>query len=90
MAGSRHRSHSQFGQSQMQGTSESSRVSKLMDIEVQGQNQKKLGKVSDLIVNGQGKIEYLIISSGGIAGMGENHTPIPWDSVQKSGDGQRR
>ncbi len=79
------RSHSQFGQSQMQGTSENRRVSNLMDKEVQGQNQKKLGKVSDLIVNGQGQVEYLIISSGGIAGLGENHTPIPWDSVQQSG-----
>ncbi len=77
--------HSQFGHSQTQGMHQSHQVSKLMDKEVQGQNENKIGKVSDLIVNEQGQIEYLIISSGGIVGIGENFIPIPWDKVQQTG-----
>jgi sporulation protein YlmC with PRC-barrel domain len=64
---------------------QSSQVSKLMDKEVQGRDGKNLGKVSDLIVNQEGQIDYLIISRGGLMGMGESLVPIPWDSVQQTG-----
>jgi sporulation protein YlmC with PRC-barrel domain len=39
-------------------------VSKLMDKEVQGQNQENLGSVSDLYVSQDGRVEYLLISRG--------------------------
>lgn len=66
-----------------QGSGQGMQASKLMDMEVQDQNQKKLGTVSDLFVSEDGKVEYLIISKGGMMGMGEDLIPIPWDQVQQ-------
>jgi sporulation protein YlmC with PRC-barrel domain len=61
-------------------------ASKLMDMEVQGQNQENLGNVSDLYVSEDGKVEYLFISRGGVMGIGEDLVPIPWDQVQRMGE----
>ncbi|MFW5810325.1 MAG: PRC-barrel domain-containing protein [Thermodesulfobacteriota bacterium] len=62
-----------------QGSGQGMQASKLMEKEVQGQNQKKLGTVSDLYMSEDGKVEYLIISKG------EDLIPIPWDQVQQMG-----
>jgi sporulation protein YlmC with PRC-barrel domain len=61
----------------MTGLGQSLQVSKLMDKEVQGQNQENLGSVSDLYVSQDGRIEYLLISRD------DDMVPIPWDQVQQ-------
>jgi sporulation protein YlmC with PRC-barrel domain len=60
----------------MTGLGQSMQVSKLMDKEVQGQNQENLGSVSDLYVSQDGRIEYLLISKD------DEMVPIPWNQVQ--------
>jgi len=45
---------------------------------------KTIGSVSDAILDSAGKVRYLIISEGGLLGMGERLVPIPIYSVQST------
>jgi sporulation protein YlmC with PRC-barrel domain len=71
------------GQAAGQGLGMGIQASKLMDMDVQGQNQENLGSVSDLYVSEDGRVEYLFISRGGVMGIGADLVPIPFDQVQR-------
>jgi sporulation protein YlmC with PRC-barrel domain len=63
------------------------RLSQLMDMDVKSTSGEKLGDVSDVILDRNGNVSYLVISHGGILGMGDRLTPIPLSAFQKgSGD----
>lgn len=59
-----------------------SRVSELMDKKVQNQQGQELGQVEDLILSKDGKISYIIVSRGGVMGIGDKLTPIPFRNAQ--------
>ncbi len=49
---------------------------------VYGQDGDKLGTVHNFMVDKQsGKVEYAVLSFGGLFGMGENHHPLPWNTL---------
>lgn len=53
-------------------------ASKLLDYNVQGANGEDLGEVKDAIINPQsGKIQYVVLASGGVLGIGEKWIPVP-------------
>ena len=68
MSGSPGMSQNQFG---------TNRVSQLMDRDVKGSNGEKIGEVSDVILDRNGNVSYIIVSHGGVLGMGDRLTPIP-------------
>ena len=73
----------------MQSRMNNKRMSELMGMEVKSRDGKAIGTVSDIVVNDRGQANYLIISYGGILGLGEDLVPIPWQAVnisRKSGD----
>lgn len=59
-----------------------SSASELMDKQVQNQQGQDLGKVKDLVFTNDGRISYLIVAQGGVMGVGEKLTPIPFTNVQ--------
>lgn len=47
----------------------------------------KIGEISDVLVNRDGKISAFIVSVGGFLGLGEKHVAVPFDNVHET---QRR
>jgi sporulation protein YlmC with PRC-barrel domain len=54
------------------------RASKILDKDVKDQKGEDVGKVNDLLMNRNGQVEYLIVSQGGVLGIGDKLIPIPF------------
>ena len=63
---------------------------KLLNAKVKDRNGKDAGSVSNLILDGSGKVAYVIISHGGFAGMGSRKISVPAGAVTVSGTGDQR
>jgi sporulation protein YlmC with PRC-barrel domain len=90
---------------QMRGTTgvqaqsqEINRASEITGYTVRNHQGEELGEVNDLVFDNQGNISYLILSKGGLMGVGADLVPIPWkaenitiqeDSIILSMDQQR-
>ena len=61
------------------------RASKLIGQEIRNQQGEELGEITDLMLDNEGNVDYLILSRGGVMGVGSNYVPIPWDAVQQPG-----
>src|SRR5262249_41840814 len=48
-------------------------------------NENKIGEISDVLVDKDGKISAFIVSVGGFLGIGEKHVAVPFDSVHEAG-----
>lgn len=53
------------------------RASKLLKLDVYNDQDKKIGKVDDLIIKPDGSVNVAIIEVGGFLGMGKHHVAIP-------------
>ncbi|MGO9467903.1 MAG: PRC-barrel domain-containing protein [Isosphaeraceae bacterium] len=45
-----------------------------------GQNEE-LGKVEDLLLDQQHRVVFVILTRGGVAGIGEQYVPVPWSNL---------
>ena len=72
----------QSGQ-QLQWAQKSSDV---LDKKIMSSDGKDLGKAKDLVIGKDGKIEYVIIASGGVLGIGSEHIAVPWDKIRSTGN----
>lgn len=51
--------------------------------EVRNLQDEELGTIEDVVLNPQsGDIHYVIVSSGGILGLGEDMVPVPWSALR--------
>ena len=58
------------------------RATRLDGLDVYNPNNEKIGDVSELIIDRQGKIEAVVIGVGGFLGIGEHLVAVPFDKVQ--------
>ena len=64
------------------------RVSDLLSLSVYGADNEKLGKIEDIVVNpAEGKINYAVLSFGGILGIGDKFFAVPWNELRVVGKG---
>lgn len=57
------------------------RASKIQGEKVVNRNNDTLGKIEDIMIDLQdGRIAYIVISHGGLLGIGRKHIPIPWQA----------
>ncbi|MFO7965952.1 MAG: PRC-barrel domain-containing protein [Desulfobacterales bacterium] len=57
------------------------RADKLIGHTVNDQQGNELGEIKDLVIDEQGRISYLVLSRGGVVGIGAELVPIPYDQV---------
>lgn len=60
----------------------------LMGSTVRSQDGKDIGKVSNLMIDKDGKIASVVVTMGSRLGMGGQDVAVPWDSVQVGRDQQ--
>jgi sporulation protein YlmC with PRC-barrel domain len=58
------------------------RASSLEGLDVYNQDNEKIGDISELIVDGSGRIQAVIVGIGGFLGMGERDVAIPMDQIR--------
>lgn len=56
-------------------------ASDLLDMNAQTGNRERLGDVEDILITHDGRIAFLVVSSGGMMGMGERLHAVPLQSV---------
>ena len=64
------------------------KASEIIDKKVLSIAKQRIGKVEDIILtrNSNGEAHYVILSSGGFLGLGENSYAVPWDSIHYDTD----
>ena len=60
------------------------RASKLIGVDIYGPDQKKVGDVTEIVLDKTGKIEMVTVGVGGFLGIGAKDVAIPFDQVQWS------
>lgn len=66
------------------------KASFLMDKTVKDQKGETLGKVEDLVVGQDGRINFVVISHGGALGAGTKYTPIPFKTFMSEPNNMAR
>lgn len=50
---------------------------------VYGANREKVGTIERVMIEKQsGKVSYAVLSFGGFLGIGDDHYPLPWQSLK--------
>ncbi|HVV01735.1 MAG TPA: PRC-barrel domain-containing protein, partial [Verrucomicrobiae bacterium] len=58
------------------------KYSKLKDANIVSKSGENLGKLDDVLFNPRtGKIQFAILGSGGLFGLGEKRVPVPWQAI---------
>jgi sporulation protein YlmC with PRC-barrel domain len=66
------------------------RATDVIGMEVRNMSDEKLGKVDDLIVNlGSGRTSYVVLSSGGVFGIGDQLIVVPTDRFNYRADDKK-
>jgi uncharacterized protein YrrD len=63
---------------------ETNRASEFMGKDVNDQSGENFGTVEDVVFDNQGTIKYIILSRGGVAGIGADLVPIPFKAEKFS------
>ncbi|NEW89325.1 MULTISPECIES: PRC-barrel domain-containing protein [Rhodopseudomonas] len=58
------------------------RASKLMGVNVYNQGNEKLGDISELLIDNQGRIQGVVIGVGGFLGVGQRDVAVAFDKLQ--------
>ncbi len=61
-------------------------ASDLIGMTVKSKQNEELGEVQDLIINQSGRIQYMVLSHGGILGVGDDRIPIPFNDAKVDSD----
>ena len=54
----------------------------LLNAELKNRQGELLGEIEELVVDGNGKIQYLVISHGGFLDIGDKVVAVPWNGAQ--------
>lgn len=67
------------------------RASQHLDKDVYGPNDKQIGTIEDLVLDGEkNRIAYAVLSFGGVMGVGDKYFAIPWSSIEHRADHKDR
>jgi sporulation protein YlmC with PRC-barrel domain len=58
------------------------RASKLVGVDIYNSSNENIGEVNEILVDGTGKIDAVVIGVGGFLGIGEKNVALPFTSVK--------
>ncbi|HEX8165535.1 MAG TPA: PRC-barrel domain-containing protein [Beijerinckiaceae bacterium] len=58
------------------------RASKLVGVNIYGQNNEKIGDVNEVLIDRKGNADAVVIGVGGFLGIGEKDVAIPFSQIQ--------
>lgn len=58
------------------------RASKLMGIDIYGNNNEKIGDVNEVLIDKNGNAQAVVIGVGGFLGVGQKDVAVPFASIQ--------
>lgn len=58
------------------------RASKLVGVDVYGSDNAKIGDVSEVLIDGSGNAQAVVIGVGGFLGIGEKSVAVPFGAIQ--------
>ena len=64
------------------------RASKLVGVTVMGADQKKIGKIEDVLVDHDGNAQTIVISVGGFLGIGSKDVAVPFKTMKWRTEGR--
>ncbi len=73
--------------SQTSGQQGNVRLSQVIGATIKSSDGQRLADVNDLVVQ-NGEIQFAILGVGGVLGIGEKWTPVPWQALTYSGERQ--
>jgi len=57
------------------------KVSALLDTDVMNRTNETIAGIEDLVLSHEGAIRYVILSHGGLAGVGAKYLAVPWEDL---------
>lgn len=61
------------------------RAGDLIGREVVNRRGEQLGSVDEIIIGLEGRVKYLVVSQGGVLGIGDKRVVVPFDAVDQMG-----
>lgn len=58
----------------------------LLNAEIKNRQGEELGEIEELVVDGNGKIQYVVISHGGVLDIGDKVVAVPWQAAHVAVD----
>lgn len=56
--------------------------------DVLDQENERIGKVTNVLIGPEGRVDAVVLSTGGVLGLGSSEYEVPWDRIAMSPDGQ--
>jgi hypothetical protein len=63
--------------------------SRLMDLNVKNAQDETLGEIDDIVIGSDGKITHVIVSTGGVLGVGAKKVQLPWGDLKVDAAGEK-
>jgi hypothetical protein len=64
-------------------------ASRITDLNLKNAQDETIGEIDDLLVSSDGKVTHVIISTGGVLGVGAKKVQVPWSDVKIDGNGEK-
>src|SRR3954471_778270 len=64
-------------------------VKRLIGTDAVAADGHKVGKIENLLVAPDGRVDYVVLEWGGILGLGQRQVAVPWKDVALNADGSK-
>ena len=61
-------------------------VERLIGTDAVAADGRKVGKIENLLVGPNGRVDYVVLEWGGVLGLGERQVAVPWKDVTLNAD----
>ena len=59
------------------------RASKIIGMDVRNNTNEKVGDIKEIVLDGNGRVAYAVVSAGGFLGIGDRLYAVPWSAFKR-------